>query len=335
VIDFDLPTAVEDVLELLSEQAYAKGLELACLMEPGMATWVAGDPGRLRQILINLVSNAVKFTETGEVVVRVNCLEETADNAVILFEVTDTGIGIPPEAQARLFEAFSQADSSTTRKYGGTGLGLAISRRLTEMLGGMIGVESTPGRGSTFWFTVRLAKSLAPRTTQHPTEHELRGLRVLCVDDNATYRTFLEVQLSTWGMQVDSVADGPTALALLQAAHCNGTPYALGILDMQLPDVDGLQLACVIKAVSALAPLHLIMLNLLGQRGQRQGAQHPGISAFLSKPVRQSQLYNTIMAVMSPSSEPALTTRITRHGLPEQQAEVRTGVLPAEDNIVN
>jgi two-component system sensor histidine kinase/response regulator len=150
VIDFDLPTGVEDVLELLSEQVYAKGLELACLMEPGTATWVAGDPGRLHQILINLVSNTVRFMETGEVVVRVNCLEETADDAVILFEVTDTGIGIPPAAQARLFEAFSQADSSTTRKYSGTGLGLAISRRLTVMLDGMIGVESTPGRGSTF-----------------------------------------------------------------------------------------------------------------------------------------------------------------------------------------
>ena len=159
IMTFNLRTAVEDVLELLAEHAAVKGLEVVCLMHPDVPTWVASDPGRLRQILTNLVGNAVKFTDRGEIVVRVSCTEATEQHMVVRFEVTDTGIGIPPDIQTRLFQAFTQADGSTTRKYGGTGLGLAISRRLTEMLGGTIGVQSTPGAGSTFWFTAQLAKS--------------------------------------------------------------------------------------------------------------------------------------------------------------------------------
>jgi two-component system sensor histidine kinase/response regulator len=335
VIDFDLTTAIEDVLELLAERASAKGLELACLVYPGVPTWVAGDPGRLRQILTNLVSNAVKFTDGGEVVIRARCPEETDDDALIRFEVTDTGIGIPPEAQARLFQAFSQADASTTRKYGGTGLGLAISRRLAEALGGTIGIESAPGHGSTFWFTARFAKSSAPRPTQRAAARELHHLRVLCVDDNGTNRTLLELQLTAWGMQVDCLADGPSALARLQAAHRNGTPYKLAILDMQMPIMDGLQLARAIKADPDLAPLRLIMLSSFSQRGQVEIAQHAGVAAYLTKPVRQSQLYNGIVTAMSPPSEPQPMTLVTRQSLAEPRAEGRTRVLLAEDNIVN
>jgi PAS domain S-box-containing protein len=335
VIDFDLPTAMEDVLELFAEPASAKGLELACLVHPGVPTWIAGDPGRLRQILTNLVSNAVKFTESGEIVMRATCAEETDDEALIRFEVTDTGIGIAPKAQGRLFQAFSQADASTTRKYGGTGLGLAISRRLAEALGGTIGVESAPGHGSTFWFTGRFAKRSAPRTTPHAAERELHNLRVLCVDDNGTNRTLLELQLTAWGMQVDCVADGPSALARLEAAHRHGTPYALAILDMQMPDMDGLQLARAIKADPDLAPLPLIMLSSFSQRGQAQVAQHAGIAAYLTKPVRQSQLYDGIVTVMSTSSEPQPMLLVRRQSLPAPQAQVHIRVLLAEDNVVN
>jgi PAS domain S-box-containing protein len=335
VIDFDLSTAVEDVLELFAERASAKGLELACLVHPEVPTWVAGDPGRLRQILTNLVGNALKFTDAGEVIVQARCAEETETDAVIRFEIADTGIGIPPAAQARLFQAFSQADASTTRKYGGTGLGLAISQRLTEVLGGAIGVESTPGHGSTFWFTVRFAKSTAPRPTPCAAEREVRGLRALCVDDNATNLTLLELQLTAWGMQVDCVADGPRALARVQAAHRQGTPYELAILDMQMPTMDGLQLARAIKADPDLAPLHLIMLSSLPQRDHGHAARHAGIATYLTKPVRQSQLYDSIVAVINTPAGLRRAALVPPPHPPESPSQVRTRVLLAEDNSVN
>ena len=220
------------MLELLAEHAHSKGLELAYLIHAGLPTWVAGDPGRLRQILTNLVGNAVKFTERGEVVVHVTLVNETDQDALIRFAVTDTGIGIPADVQSRLFQAFSQADGSTTRKYGGTGLGLAISKRLAEMMGGTIGIESTPGEGSNFWFTVRLAKRPAPSTVAQVELPRLPGLRVLCVDDNVTNRALLEAQLSAWGMQVESVSDGQSALERLRLAchEANPMPWRSSII---------------------------------------------------------------------------------------------------------
>src|SRR5262249_12452879 len=188
-LDFELRIAVENVLELLAERAYGKGLELAYLPHGNVPAWVGGDPGRLRQVLTNLVGNAVKFTESGEVVVRSALVEETDADALIRFEGTDAGVGIAPEARTRLFQSFSQADSSTTRKYGGTGLGLAISKRLVEMMGGEIGVESTPGAGSTFWFTVRLAKRPVPATTRHVDLPGVRRRLLLGGARNATHCT--------------------------------------------------------------------------------------------------------------------------------------------------
>ena len=304
IIDFHFRTAVEDVLELLAEQAAVKGLELVGLIDPDVPTWVASDPGRLRQILTNLVGNAVKFTDQGEVVVRAHCTAATESHVVIRFEVTDTGIGIAPEVQAHLFQAFTQADASTTRKYGGTGLGLAISRRLTEMLGGTIGVESTPGQGSTFWFTVRVAKSVAPPHFLAPATHTLEGLRVLGVDDNATNRTLLEGHLKAWGMHIDCVADGAQALARLRAAHHDGRPYALVILDMQMPHMNGLELAHIIKADADLAPVRLVLLSSGRQCDEEQSAREAGIAAYVAKPVNQSRLYDAIVTVMSTASAP-------------------------------
>ena len=336
-IDFDLRLAVEDVLELFAEAATAKNLELLCVLHPQVPTGVVGDPGRLRQILTNLVGNAVKFTNTGEIVVRASCTEETAEEAVLRFTVSDSGIGIPSEVQGRLFQAFTQADTSTTRKYGGTGLGLAICRQLAEIMGGAIGVDSVPNQGSTFWFTVRLRKSTTSHPCQDPAEFDLHGLRVLCVDDNATNRTLLEMQLSAWGMQIDCLADGANALACLQAAQRAGTPYVLAILDTQMPRLDGLEVARMIRAHPELAAVRLIMLSAFGQRAHGHATQQSGIAAYLTKPVRQSQLYDTIVTVLHAAVEPQPLAQplVTRHSLAEATTRGRLRVLLAEDNIVN
>jgi two-component system sensor histidine kinase/response regulator len=333
--DFALPVIVEDVLELLAERTHSKGLELAYLMQAGLPTWVAGDPGRLRQILTNLVGNAVKFTDAGEVVVRVTLVEETASDAVMRFAVTDTGIGSPRQAQHRLFQAFSQADGSTTRKYGGTGLGLAISKRLVEMMGGTIGVESTPGQGSTFWFTVRLHKRPAPAAAQRYDVAALQGLRVLCVDDNATNRTFLETQLSAWGIRVDCVADGPSALQRLRLAQQNGHAYRLALLDAEMPGMDGLAVARAIKADPALAKVRLVLLTSVGYHAYSSEARRAGCAASLLKPIRQSQLYDCLTAVTGTSSAASATRLMTRHILKSMLDQVGTRVLVVEDNAVN
>ena len=333
-LDFELRTAVEDVLELLAELAHRKGLELACLMHAEVPAWVTGDPGRVRQILTNLVGNAVKFTAAGEVVVQVKLAEETADTVVLHFEVADTGIGIPPEVQVRLFQPFSQGDGSTARKYGGTGLGLAISRQLVELMDGTIGVASTPGQGSTFWFSVRLHRCATPSATVCPDLQVLRGVRVLCVDDNATNRTILTQQLLAWGMQAESVTDGPMVLAYLRDAREQGKPCSLAILDMQMPGIDGLELARRIKADPELAGVRLVLLSSVGRRGQGKEAQHAGVAAYLTKPVRQSQLLDCLATVMG-SVATSPTNLVTRYRLAEAEMQTRARILLVEDNVVN
>src|SRR5580765_4190710 len=334
VVDFDLRAAIEDVLELLAVRAADKGLELACVIHPDVATRVAGDPGRLRQILTNLVGNAVKFTSHGEVVVRTTLLEVTGDTTLLRISVTDTGIGIKPDTQGRLFQAFSQADHSTTRKYGGTGLGLAISQRLTAAMGGTIGVDSIPGQGSTFWFTVRLGTRVAPHEAELLTLPELRGVRVLGVDDHAVNRTILEAQLTAWGMQIECVADGAAALSSLRAAHAEGRPYALAILDYQMPGMDGRELAETIMADPALARTRLIMLSSVSQSGHGTALQRAGIAAMLTKPVRQSHLFSCLLSVMGATERPALPSPGAGRWA-EAQAPLHARVLVVEDNVVN
>jgi two-component system sensor histidine kinase/response regulator len=268
-------------------------------------------------------------------VVQATLAEETPDHVLIRFAVTDTGIGIPSEVQSRLFQAFSQADGSTTRQYGGTGLGLAISKRLAELMGGSIGVESVPGKGSTFWFTVRLEKRLGLYGVAVTDLPELCGVRVLGVDDNTTNRLFLEHQLGAWGMQVDCVADGPTALEQLQAAHSHGTPYALAILDLQMPGMNGLELARTIKDDPLLRSLRLVLLSSLCRRGDGTEAQRIGFAAYLTKPIRQAQLYDCLTTVMGSPAEAPAVPLVTRHRLAETQAQLRVRVLVAEDNVVN
>jgi signal transduction histidine kinase/BarA-like signal transduction histidine kinase len=340
-IDFDLRTTIEEVADLLAEQAQSKGLELACLIHNDIPTALRGDPGRLRQILLNLVGNAVKFTGQGEVVIRVSLAEASDDTILVRFNVSDTGIGVQPESRTRLFRAFSQADSSTTRKYGGTGLGLVIAKQLVEMMGGTIGVESTPGEGSTFWFTARLAKQPScPNTMLLPQRH-LHGRRVCIVDDNATTRAILQRQIIRWGMDGIDVDSGPDALRILCTAARQGTPYDLAILDMQMPGMNGLDLARTIKAEPLLASLPLLLLTPIAQRGHGKLVQQAGITACLTKPVRQTQLLDCLVAVFSPSATvdtpPILPIipHIIHYTSVENGQYTKPLILVAEDNIVN
>ena len=341
-IGFDLRATVEEVARLLAGRAEDKGLELINFVEYDVPTSVEGDPFRLRQVLTNLLGNAVKFTEEGEVVLRTSLVEEDGGEATVRFEVSDTGIGIDEEQRSRLFESFSQADASTTRKYGGTGLGLAISRQLVELMGGEIGVESVPGEGSTFWFTARLEKRPEVDGGAEP-EGGLRGLRVLIVDDNATNRKILSKQVAPWGMVPDAVEGGWRAMESLRAAVGLGEPYDLAILDMQMPGMDGLQLARRIKADPSLRDTRLVMLTSMGQRGEGEEARKAGISAYLTKPVRQLDLRDALSTVAVPRPAGASSSPegiraeglVTRHGLAEKRAGSRPRLLVAEDNPVN
>jgi two-component system sensor histidine kinase/response regulator len=242
--------------------------------------------------------NAIKFTAQGEVVIRARLAEAVADTVLVRFEISDTGIGIAPETRTQLFQSFSQADSSTTRQYGGTGLGLAIAKQLAEMMGGNIGVESTPGQGSTFWFTVRLAQQPASAQTTPPLNGDLRGQHLIIVDDNATNRTILHHQVTAWGIRADAAASGQRALEMLRAAAMRDEPYDLALLDMEMPGMDGLELARQIKADPALATLPLVMLTSITQRGHAEQVQQAGITTYLTKPMRQSQLFDCLMLVM-------------------------------------
>ncbi len=330
VVDFELRPVIEDVLESLAESAHKKGLEIIAPINADVPHWVAGDPGRLRQVLVNLVGNAVKFTDQGEVAVSVTCVETNAIDTMLYFAISDTGIGIPAEAQKKLFQAFSQVDGSTTRKYGGTGLGLAISKRLVTMMHGDIGVESTPGQGSTFWFTVRFpvcttARHVVPACALH-------GLRTLVVDDNATNRTLLESLLRAWGVDIDCAADGPSTLTHLQRACREACPYDVVLLDSQMPDIDGMTLARTIKADPILAPIPLILLTPLGQRASRIEDLCEVFAGYLTKPVRQSLLYECLVAVQErPWTAPSGTPTSPMDTPPQLGAKV----LVVEDNLDN
>jgi two-component system sensor histidine kinase/response regulator len=346
-IDFDLRQAVEATLELLAERAQAKGLELATLVYHDVPTSLRGDPGRLRQVLTNLIGNAVKFTERGEVVVNVTTVGETASQAMLRFEIKDTGIGISTKSLRRLFLPFVQADGSTTRKYGGTGLGLAISKQLVELMDGEIGVESAPGLGSTFWFTGSFEKQPEQVVTKTETAGavSLEGARVLIVDDNATNRKILLHQTTSWGMIAAEAESGPQARESLQRAATQGRPYDIAILDLMMPGMDGFQLAKEIKNDRAIAGVRLVLLTSYGKRGDGETARQSGISAYLNKPVRQKQLSQCLIETLSqpPGSETLTVSHlITRHSLQEikimpleQTALSAVSILIVEDSLVN
>jgi CheY-like chemotaxis protein len=346
-IDFDLRTTVEEALDLFAEPAQRKGLELGCLLHAEVPTALRGDPGRLRQILVNLTGNALKFTQQGEAMIHVTRGEETADRALIEFAVTDTGIGIAPEAQALLFKPFSQVDTSTTRKFGGTGLGLAICKQLVEQMGGQIGVESVPGQGSTFRFTVWLTKQPAQAHATPMPRGSLQGRRLCIVDDNDTNRRILEQYAFQWGLQSATASDGYQALALLKDAATRGEPFDLAILDLQMPRMDGLELGHAITADPVLAATRLVLLTSIGLRGQAEKAKQAGIAAYLTKPVHRAQLYDCLSLIVDLPARSATAplevgaasrpndVLVTRHILKEVAVAARPRILVAEDNIVN
>jgi signal transduction histidine kinase/DNA-binding response OmpR family regulator len=292
-IDFDPVELIESAAEVVAETARTKGLELLAYWSPELPLALRGDPGRIRQVLINLAGNAVKFTPEGEVVVRAHLAERTEHGVVVRFEVGDTGIGIAPGDVDRMFDSFSQADSSITRRFGGSGLGLAICRQLVEAMGGELGVQSELGQGSTFWFTLPLTPAHRPVTPSSRALEELVGLRALVVDDNQTNRTILHDQLEVWGMTVDTVDSGVAAFSALREAMRDGSPYDLALLDLCMPGMDGLELGELLSADDSLREIPLVLMTS-GPDVRRAEAEAAGIAVVLTKPVLMSRLRHTL-----------------------------------------
>jgi PAS domain S-box-containing protein len=334
ILDFDLRALLDDFAAMLALRAHDKGLEFICAAAPDVPTWLRGDPGRLRQVLNNLTGNAVKFTHKGEIAVRATLASETDHEALIRFSVKDTGIGIPAQKQGLLFEKFTQADASTTRKYGGTGLGLAISKQLAELMGGEIGIVSAEGQGSEFWFTARFPKQ-AEREHPFTPPAEIRGVHVLVVDDNATNREVLMAQLLAWGVRSEEAPNGPMGLQALYLARDAGDPFKVAILDMQMPGMDGAALCRIIKTDEKLRDTRLVLCSSLGQRGDAKLVQEIGFDAYLVKPVRYGEIIDCLSAVLAGTvvahqSQPI----VTRHTIREMRRGV-VRILLAEDNITN
>ncbi|KJH69932.1 PAS domain S-box protein [Aliterella atlantica] len=328
--NFDLSTCVEEVLELLAPQAHNKGLEIAALIYRNVPTHLQGDAGRLRQIFMNLIGNAIKFTSQGEVVVRAELRSETATTAKIRFAISDTGLGIAPEDRDKLFSPFIQVDASTTRKFGGTGLGLAICKQLVTLMQGEIGLESELGIGSKFWFEVTFSKQLQPVVNVNDCSL-LANKRLLVVDDNVTNRTIVNYQATRWGMQVGEADSASAAMVALQQAKGQNLPYDLVAIDMQMPEVDGITLGAQIRA-SGFADLPLIMLTSTNQRDEVKNALDVGFAAYLVKPVKPSRLFDTIVNILgSPEIEP----QIQQIEAVPSQSQSSLRILLAEDNLVN
>ena len=335
-IDFDLPNVLELALKLLSLRADEKSLELLCDLPDDLPRAVGGDPGRLRQVVVNLVGNAIKFTDRGEVALKASVRERGNDYYLLEFAVKDTGIGISAEKQQLIFDAFAQADVSTTRKYGGTGLGLTISKRLVEMMGGQISVHSEPNAGTEFRFTVRFRPARTPETlTSSVSPDLLRNVRVLIVDDNRTNRRILEGMLARWNMHSTSVDNGEKAIDELVSAQRNGAPYALILTDLLMPEMDGFDLVERIRHRPELSAATIMMLTSLGQRGDAARCRELHVSAYLVKPVRQSELHDAILRVLGAGMRQA-DVLITRHTLRENpRLTPQLRILLAEDNAIN
>ena len=336
IIDFNLRNVVETVTETLAHRAYNKRLELACYVNHDIPVQVKGDPGRLRQILVNLAGNAIKFTEQGDVTIRADLKQENETHITVRFSVKDTGIGIPDEQKRKIFDRFTQADGSTTRKYGGTGLGLAISQKLVQMMDGEIGVESATGQGSTFWFTAVFEKQNESIPLACAAPSDLVGVRVLVVDDNQTNRTILSKMVGNFGCQVEKVSNGEDAIVALIDAANKQEPFEIVLLDMQMPGKDGEQTAKEILDDPHLSGVKIIVLTSMGQRGDAGRLKAMGCSAYLLKPIKQVQLFNALLEVKGhlEDKEDHRKRFVTRHTISENQVQ-KLNVLLVEDNPVN
>ncbi|MBK8178743.1 MAG: response regulator [Planctomycetes bacterium] len=340
VIDFDLKQLVEESLQTLAHRAEPKSVELVSWVRPGVPRRLHGDPGRLRQVLLNLLTNAIKFTERGEVVAEV-ALERPEDAAdapgqCLRVSVRDTGVGIPPERIARLFQLFSQEDASTARKYGGTGLGLAISRQLVHLMGGEIGVESVLGQGSTFWFKIPCVEAKSPAEVAAAVPRRIPRTRMLVVDDNTTNRKLVREYVRSWGSTCDEAKDARQGLEALREARAQGRPYGLVFVDHDMPEADGEDFAREVAADPELATVPLVMLTSLGSAGEAQRMEQLGFQAYLVKPVREANLVQCAMAILcapGPGTSPTAILTSTRL---EHAPRIRTAhLLLAEDNLVN
>ncbi len=335
---FALRASLEETLQALALRAHAKDLELAFRMAPEIPDVVMGDVGRLRQVVVNLVGNAIKFTERGEVVVTAT-LEETGTKKIVLrFSVADTGIGIPDDKQRTIFEPFAQADGSTTRRFGGTGLGLTISARVVEMMGGRIGVDSLPGRGSTFWFTVGLGIEAGDGTScgrLDPDLPRLNGIPILVVDDNATNRLILQEVLAHWGAEPVVVDSAAAALEELRSSATRGRPFVIALVDGMMPDSDGIDLARSIRNEPEIAGVHLLLLTSAGALVDAAVCRALRISACLTKPVRRSELFNTLIRILRPRDEAREMPRARAKVEGDAAAGEGFRVLLAEDQPVN
>ena len=337
LVDFDLHEAIDEVVDLFARQAAEKRLELASLIYHDVPTALRGDVSRVRQILSSLMGNALKFTEYGEVVLRVTLQEQVATRTVLRFSVSDTGIGIPPERRDLLFQTFSQIDASSTRKYGGVGLGLAMCKQLAIALGGTIGGDSELGKGSTFWFTVPFEKQASEMLPMQRPRTDLTGLYALVVDDNQTNRTILRHQLSSWGIKPHTAKDAYQALEMMQTAAEEERPYDIAVIDYQMPGMDGIVLANTIRSIPALASSRIVLLTSVGAQGENKRAHEAGVDAYLTKPVHQPNLFACLCKVMGPATGYAerLVPRLVAPPTTDLSPHKRLRVLVAEDNTVN
>jgi len=336
-IEFDLRNTVEGVAYTLANRAEEKGLEIASLIPPNIPTALFGDPGRLRQILVNLTGNAIKFTEEGEVIIRTEVIEEQEETVKIRFAVQDTGIGIKKDRLDAIFERFTQADGSTTRKFGGTGLGLAISQHLVEAMGGKMAVESEYGKGSTFSFMIEFQKQKEQAGETKEKITDLRGLNILIIDDNATNRTILTKMIEGFDAKATAVSGGKDALdALIINRHTNADPYDIVLLDMQMPEMDGEQTARAIFSDPRNKHLSVVVLTSMGKRGDAKRLEKLGCAGYLLKPIKQKMLFDALVAVMNEKKTklPGTGRLVTQHLIKEEQRKSQR-ILLAEDNPVN
>jgi len=334
-VDFDLREIVEDVADLLAVRAQKKGIELACYIPENLSTRVRGDSSRLRQVMANIIGNAIKFTDEGEVLVRVTSGPANGKSATFQFEVSDTGSGISPELQKKIFDSFSQADGSSTRQYGGTGLGLTISKEIITQMGGDITVDSEPGKGSKFEFTARFQLLNEQSAVDEHGPSPMKGVRILSVDDNETNRSILDHQLTAWGIYNESAECGDRALQMLREAAEANEPYDAAILDMHMPGMDGLELARRIKADANISSVKLMMLTSAILDFDSDEMYEAGILQYLSKPARQSQLYNCLIGMVGIQLDSHGNGYSQESQGQEQISPMDARVLVAEDNLVN